>query len=51
MPDKGSINIKDPYFKLRATAYTTSKTDIITDKFTDMNKTQLKSASKNANIK
>ena len=37
--------------KLTATAYTTSKREIITDKFTNMNKTQLKSASKNANIK
>ena len=37
--------------KLLATAYTTSKREIITDKFTNMNKTQLKAASKNANIK
>ena len=37
--------------KLTATAYTTSKREIITDKFTNMNKTQLKVASKNANIK
>ena len=37
--------------KLQATAYTTSKREIITDKFTNMNKTQLKAASKNANIK
>ena len=31
--------------------YTTSKRELITDKFTNMNKTQLKAASKNANIK
>lgn len=37
--------------KLTATAYTTSKRELITDKFTNMNKTQLKAASKNANIK
>lgn len=37
--------------KLQATAYTTSKREIITDKFTNLNKTQLKVASKNANIK
>lgn len=37
--------------KLLATAYTTSKREIITDKFTNLNKTQLKAASKNANIK
>ena len=37
--------------KLQATAYTTSKRELITDKFTNLNKTQLKAASKNANIK
>lgn len=37
--------------KLQATAYTTSKRELITDKFTNLNKTQLKVASKNANIK
>lgn len=37
--------------KLLATAYTTSKRELITDKFTNLNKTQLKAASKNANIK
>ena len=37
--------------KLTATAYTTSKREIITDRFTNMNKTQLKTASKKANIK
>lgn len=37
--------------KLLATAYTTSKREIITDKFTNLNKTQLMRASKNANIK
>ena len=37
--------------KLTATAYTTSKREIITNKFTNMNKTQLKTASKKANIK
>ena len=37
--------------KLLATAYTNSKRAIITDKFTQLNKTQLMSASKNANIK
>ena len=37
--------------KLQATAYTTSKREIITDKFTNLNKTQLMTASKNANIK
>ena len=37
--------------KLQATAYTTSKRELITSKFTNLNKTQLKAASKNANIK
>ena len=37
--------------KLQATAYTTSKRELITDKFTNLNKTQLKAASTNANIK
>ena len=37
--------------KLQATAYTTSKRELITDKFTNLNKTQLKAASKNTNIK
>lgn len=37
--------------KLQATTYTTSKREIITNKFTNLNKTQLKSASKQANIK
>lgn len=37
--------------KLQATAYTISKREIITDKFTNLNKTQLLSASKQANIK
>lgn len=37
--------------KLTATAYTTSKRELITDKFTNLNKTQLKAASKNTNIK
>lgn len=37
--------------KLQATAYTTSKRELITDKFTNLNKTQLIAASKNANIK
>lgn len=37
--------------KLQATAYTISKREIITDKFTNLNKTQLKAASKQANIK
>lgn len=37
--------------KLQATAYTTSKRELITDKFTNLNKTQLVKASKNANIK
>ena len=37
--------------KLQSTAYTTSKREIITDKFTTLNKTQLLSASKQANIK
>lgn len=37
--------------KLQATAYTNSKRELITDKFTNLNKTQLISASKNANIK
>ena len=37
--------------KLQATAYTTSKRELITDKFTNLNKTQLMAASKNANIK
>lgn len=37
--------------KLQATAYTNSKREIITDKFTNLNKTQLMAASKNANIK
>lgn len=37
--------------KLQATAYTTSKRELITDKFTNLTKTQLKAASKNANIK
>ena len=37
--------------KLTATAYTTSKREIITDRFTGMNKTQLKTASKKANLK
>lgn len=37
--------------KLQATAYTISKRELITDKFTNLNKTQLKAASKNANIK
>ena len=37
--------------KLLATAYTTSKRELITDKFTNLNKTQLIAASKNANIK
>lgn len=37
--------------KLQATAYTTSKRELITDKFINLNKTQLKVASKNANIK
>lgn len=37
--------------KLQATSYTTSKRKLITDKFTNLNKTQLKVASKNANIK
>lgn len=37
--------------KLQATAYTTSKRELITDKFTNLNKTQLITASKNANIK
>lgn len=37
--------------KLQATAYTNSKREIITDKFTNLNKTQLITASKNANIK
>ena len=37
--------------KLLATAYTTNKRELITSKFTNLNKTQLKVASKNANIK
>ena len=37
--------------KLQATAYTTSKRELITDKFTNLNKNQLKAASKNAHIK
>lgn len=37
--------------KLQATSYTISKREIITNKFTQLNKTQLMSASKNANIK
>lgn len=37
--------------KLQATAYTTSKRRIITDKFTNLNKSQLMAATKNANIK
>lgn len=37
--------------KLQATAYTNSKREIIIDKFTNLNKTQLMSASKNTNIK
>lgn len=37
--------------KLTATAYTTSKRELITDRFTNLNKTQLKTASKKANIK
>lgn len=37
--------------KLTATAYTKSKQQLITDKFTTLNKTQLKAASKQANIK
>ena len=37
--------------KLTATVYTTSKRELITDQFTKLNKTQLKIASKNANIK
>ena len=37
--------------KLQATAYTTSKRELITSKFTNLNKTQLLSASKQANIK
>ena len=36
---------------LTATNYTVSKKDIITNKFIALNKTQLKTASKNANIK
>lgn len=37
--------------KLLATAYTDSKRELITDKFTTLNKTQLRVASKQANIK
>ena len=37
--------------KLIATTYTISKRKLITNKFTNLNKKQLKSASKNANIK
>ena len=37
--------------KLQATTYTISKRKIITDKFTQLNKTQLMTASKNANIR
>lgn len=43
--------IKNHTIKLQATSYTISKREIITDKFTQLNKTQLLSASKNANIK
>lgn len=43
--------IKNHTIKLQATSYTISKREIITDKFTQLNKTQLMSASKNANIK
>lgn len=42
---------KNHTIKLQATSYTISKREIITDKFTNLNKTQLKSASKKANIK
>ena len=37
--------------KLQATAYTTSKRELITNKFTNLNKSQLMAATKNANIK
>ena len=37
--------------KLKATAYTKSKADIIATQLANKNKTQLKTASKNANIK
>lgn len=37
--------------KLLATAYTDSKRELITDKFTTLNKTQLRVASKQANVK
>ena len=43
--------IKNHTIKLQATSYTISKREIITDKFTQLNKTQLLSASKQANIK
>lgn len=43
--------MKNHTIKLQATSYTISKREIITDKFTNLNKTQLKAASKNANIK
>lgn len=43
--------IKNHTIKLQATGYTNSKRDIITNKFATLNKTQLKSASKQANIK
>ena len=37
--------------KLQATSYTTSKRELITNKFANLNKTQLTKVSKNANIK
>lgn len=43
--------IKNHTIKLQATSYTISKREIITNKFTQLNKTQLMTASKNANIK
>lgn len=43
--------MKNHTIKLQATAYTISKREIITNKFTQLNKTQLKAASKQANIK
>ena len=48
-PEKTTI--ENGRIKLTATAYTTSKRKIITDKFTNLNKAQLKAASKNAKIK
>ena len=42
---------KNHTIKLQATSYTNSKRDIIINKFATLNKTQLKSASKQANIK